>query len=399
MYLRHLVKVCLFLSILLAGVGAEGFGIDSSGAAGFKTVVRYARGFSVREFEDFTLVSVHPAGPGGGEEAIRYVLVRRDREADPKIRREIELTLRTIGDAQIVPVPVERIVSLSTTFLPPFVFFEKLDLVTGVDYLNNIYDEETRRRLERNGAAEVGNGPGLDLEKIVALEPEAVMANLVEGEWNVVPELRRAGIPVLVNSDYLETNPLGRAEWVKYIALFAGAEQEAEDFFREVEQRYLDLRRRVEKAGPASGERPKVFFNNPLSGRWVVPGGGGYMAAFVRDAGGVYLWEDEAGSTSLILDIEAVFARALRGDVWLHQYGWKTREDVLRQEPGFARIRAVRTGRVVNNDARVNEYGSNDFYESGPYRPDRILEDLISIFYPSLLPGYELYYYRFLEKK
>jgi iron complex transport system substrate-binding protein len=348
-------------------------------------------------------VSVHPSGPDGGEgkggEVLRYALVQKEGLADPRFREKISASLKAVGGADLVPVPLESLVSLSTTFLPPLVFFDKKEVLKGVDSLKNIYDEDLRRDLETGGVVEVGNGPGLDIEKLLALQPEAVMTNLVEGEWNVVPGLRRAGIPVLVNSDYLETSPLGRAEWVKFVALFIDAEQEAELFFREIEERYLSLREMVKDLDRPSEEKPEVFFNNPQSGRWVVPGGGGYMAAFVRDAGASYIWEDERGSASLVLDEEAVFARVLRAEVWLHQYGWRSLGEALRQKPAFARLEAVRGGRVVNNDARVNLSGSNDFYESGPYWPDRILADLISIFYPDLLPDHKLYYYRFLERE
>ena len=44
-----------------------------------------------------------------------------------------------------------------------------------------------------------------------------------------------------------------------------------------------------------------------------------------------------------------------------------------------------------------NIYGCNtgkvDFYEDSPFHPDRLLKDLIKIFHPTLLEGYELKYF------
>ncbi|BAL99694.1 MAG: hypothetical protein KatS3mg049_2263 [Caldilinea sp.] len=52
---------------------------------------------------------------------------------------------------------------------------------------------------------------------------------------------------------------------------------------------------------------------------------------------------------------------------------------------------------MYNNNARLNEYGGNDYWEGGLANPDVVLADLIKIFHPELLPDHELVYYRKLD--
>jgi iron complex transport system substrate-binding protein len=134
-----------------------------------------------------------------------------------------------------------------------------------------------------------------------------------------------------------------------------------------------------------------------MQGRWVLPGGESYMARFLEDAGADYVYAENEKSAALIMDTEAVYAEVVDAEYWLHQYGWDSLSDVVAHDPRLGRLEAFNEGHVLNNDARVNEGGGNDFYESGPYRPDLVLEDLVRIFHPEQLPDHRLYYYRYLK--
>ncbi len=375
--------------------------ITVSTAAAAPLEIKYARGFSAGMHEGYALVTVYPSGPSEQDTAIEYLLIDTRGLARHQIER---LTARARGEHPFVPesrvieVPVDRCILLSTTFIPPFSSFRALERIVGVDYIDNIYDSGVRRRLVENDAAEVGNGPGLDVELTIDARPQIVMVNLIEGEWNTAQRLEKAGVTVVVNGDYLETSPLGRAEWMKFIALFLGKEEEARSWFSGIEERYLRLAQELERR---ASNLPTVIMNIPAGGRWVVPGGEGYFARFLEDARADYLWRNTPGSSSLILDVETVFSRALTADVWLHQYGVEGIDEITRADRRLRGMKAVRTGRVANNDARTNPAGSNDFYESGPYLPDIILADLVTILHPEiageLLPEHRLYYYRYLE--
>lgn len=360
--------------------------------------VEYAEGFSIEERKGYILLHMHlPAS--GDEVSNTYVLVPRDSEksiSEEQVREKLSIDPND-PKVQLVKTPVKKLIPLSTTFLPPLELLDVEHVLSGIDNLDLMYSEKLRKIVVDQNIPQVGNGPSLDVEKVVHLKPVVVMANFTQGEWNVVPKLKNASIPVILNGDYLETSPLGRAEWIKFIGLLCGRAAEAEKQFNALAEDYTDLKEKVASALSRDAVPPKVVMNRPMNGQWVVPGGKGYMARFIKDAGGEYLWAQDSHSRSLVLDVEEGFLKALRADFWLHQYGRDSLEDLARGDRRLRKLKAFQEGNVVNNDARMNEAGSNDFYESGPYRPDIILADLISLFHPSLLPSHSLYYYRYLQ--
>src|SRR6056297_1026357 len=358
----------------------------------------YAEGFSIEERSEVTLLNVHPPETENYN-SITYALVERDKfqgvTAD-QLRERYSIEPKE-SELHIIRTPIKQLIPLSTTFLPPLLWLGLETVLSGIDNVDYIYSQKLRDIINKRNIPQVGNGPTLDMEQIVQLQPAVVMANITQGEWNVVPKLQDASIPVVLNGDYLETTPLGRAEWIKFIGLLCGKGKEAESYFNAIAERYTGLQQMVQTELSGNTERPKVVMNRPMNGRWVVPGGEGYMAQFIEDAGGQYLWSSDSHSSSLVLDVETVFIKALHADVWLHQYGSTSLQELSQADQRLLKLKAFQTKKVINNDARTTEAGSNDFYESGPYQPDLILADLISLFHPSLLSGHSLHYYRFLE--
>lgn len=353
----------------------------------------HAEGFSVSygasEGGEYALLSVSRPWEGSGASAARYLLLPPGSGATPE--------QAGAPDALAVRVPVRTIATLSSTYLTPLVMLGEAEAVVAHDSRDYVGEPEILRRFEAGEIAEVGNGPALDVERLLVLGPDIIMATGTAGEWNVVPALADAGLTTVINADYLERSPLGRAEWIGFISLFFGKEAVANRIVEGISGRYLELARRVRESG--AGERPTVLLNNPFGGTWVVPGGESYMARLLEDAGADYLWSHLPGSASAVLDLETVFLEGEEADFWLHQYGWSTLADVTASDSRFAGFRSVRNARVINNDRLLSPGGGNEFYGSGVSRPDLILADLVSIFHPELLPGHELVYYRFFPKE
>jgi iron complex transport system substrate-binding protein len=205
--------------------------------------------------------------------------------------------------------------------------------------------------------------------------------------------LQEAGLPVVINADYLDSSPLGRAEWVDFIALFYNEEAISELWFSGVVSDYEAL------VGLAAGveERPTVFVNTPFDGTWFLPGGQNYMAQLLRDAGADYLWSEDEGTGSLFLDFETVFDEAADADYWLNIGFFGSLDDLVATDERFAEFAAFENGRIYNHDAITNENGGSDFFESGAILPNIVLADLIKIFHPDLVPDHDLVYYRLVE--
>ncbi len=356
-------------------------GFTSGGLAASIPEFRYAEGFRVEPFKAFTLVSVKPARGNGGP-LFRYLLVPRG-QTPPEDH----------PPAQVVRVPVRRVAALSTTYLA---YMDAAGVVDRLAALNNfkyVNTPSVRRRIEAGELREVGNITALRIEALLDLSPDLILTSAAGSVFDAQPKLKEAGLTTAVVADHLEAHPLGRCEWLKYLALFFGTTDHAAALFDGIEERYLRL---ADMASKAPG-RPAVLVNAPFRGQWWVPGGGSFVARFIRDAGGAYLWADVEGGGSRAFDIEAVYDRALTADVWLNTGMWTRIDDALAADPRFADVKALKTGRVFNNNKRLNEHGGNDYWESGMLRPDVVLADLIKILHPDLLPDHEWVYYRRLE--
>jgi iron complex transport system substrate-binding protein len=372
---RRSAAAALLLAWLVLGTAGA-----SAETSFFPTELRHARGFRVDSRGSYAVVTLSAPWPGAGG-SLRYVLVSRGSAPPPDA-----------APAEIIMVPVRSVVTLSASYLAELEMLGLSDRIVGHGDLARVYSPRVRELAVRGAVREVGAG-GANIERLLDLEPELVLAYGLGNAYDVHARLAELGLKVVIDADWLEATPLGRAEWIKFLALFFGKEQEAERVFTRIEQEYLAL------AGLARGaqERPTVFLDAPFQDTWWSAGGGSYMAALLRDAGADYLWAENAGSASLPLDFEAVYERAAGADFWLNPGDWESLDDGLARDERFAAFRAFREGRVYSNSARRTARGGNDYWESGPANPQRILADLIAIFHPGLLPERSLFYYRRLE--
>jgi len=282
---------------------------------------------------------------------------------------------------------------MSTTFLPHVEALGELDSLVAHDSLGWIYSPAVRERAEAGAIAEIGSGTMVDVERALSLSPDVIFTNSYGGDWDAHPALDRAGLPTVISGDWVEQDPLGRAEWLIFTGLFYDRLEEAREIFEEIESEYLELK----GLATTATNKPRVLINGPYQGIWNISGGGSYAAAFIRDAGGEYIWAAEGGAGALFLDFETVFAEANDADVWINPGVWSSLADGRAEDPRFARFEAFENGQVFNNNRRVSPSGGIDYFESGAANPHVVLKDLISVFHPELLPGYEPYYYQKLQ--
>jgi iron complex transport system substrate-binding protein len=352
-----------------------------------KPTPRHAERFSVVYHRHYKVVTVTMP-----RATARYVLVRCGTPVPEGV------------GGTVVEVPVRGIVTTSTTELPHLESLSLLDHLVGHDELDYVSSPEVRRRMEDGRVAEVGESFQLNLEVVLDLEPDLVLAaSLASSTNDAFARLGRAGIPVAHVPSFLETSPLGRAEWILFTALFFNAEADAAALFDGVAERYEELA----ALGRSHSDGPTVFASGPEGSTWYMPGGQSFMARLVADAGGRYLWAEDESPGSLALALENVFDRALEADVWLHPSRWRSLEEVAGVDRRFTSLRAYGEGRVYQNDARHNDahqdsegeqpIGANDYWEQGTARPDLVLADLLKIFHPEAVPGHELTFHRRLE--
>ena len=341
--------------------------------------LRYAKGFSLARAGNAALITVRNPWQGA-RKSFRYLLVPRDRPY-----------ASGGGDTQVVRVPVARAVTLTTTNVRHLEALGALDALVGMGSGRYVCSPGARERLADGRIRDVGDDMRLDLEALVALRPELLFTYVVGGSSDGgLAKLAEARLPAAVDGSYMEENPLGRAEWIKFTAAFFGKSAMADSLFAEIDSSYRALAALAARAA----RKPTVVVGAPFGGSWWVPGGRSYVARLLADAGADYPWSGDTTRGSLHLDLEAVLAKAGGSEIWLDGGEWKDLAAAKAQDPRFALFRAWREGRVWNNDRIRCGEGGRDFFESGALRPDWILADLIAILHPELSPQHAMHWYR-----
>lgn len=346
-----------------------------------KIRVEYSTAFSVEYHDTYKVVTVSRPWPGA-EGGFTYLLVQRGTDAPSTVRAD-----------RVIEVPVKSIVTMSTSYLPCLEELGVLETLVGHETFAWVYSKAVNELITDGEIKEVGTGPTVNVELLLEMSPDLIMAYGLGNEWDSHPKLEEAGLPYVINAEWNEKTPLGRAEWIKYIALFYNKEAEANAYFDNVVEEYSEL----SELAASAAEKPSMFMGTPYQGTWWVSGGGSFAARLFADAGADYVWSDDDSTGSLMLDIETVFENAGEADYWVNTGYWNSLADVEAADERFVEFKAYKTGMMYNNNLRMGPGGGNDYYESGPVKPNVVLADLIRIFHPELLPDRELYYYKKLE--
>ncbi len=344
--------------------------------------IDYAKNFTLEYKDGYKLLTVLTPWADAAE-PVRYALVPAG-QADPS----------GIENAMIIHTPIESFVSLSSTYLPFLEQIDELGSLVAVSSGAYVYNPEVLNSLQAGAVFEVGSGAEVNVERLVDLNPDLVMTSACGySVCDSHPQLLEAGINVVINSDYLEYNPLGRAEWGKFIAAFFDKEVEADVLFDAMVARYEEAKTLTSDLT----ERVTVLTNTAYEGTWYMPGGESYIANLLADAGANYVFTDLEGSGAQPLDFEVVLERAKDADFWINVGAMSDLASLAAMDARYADFKAFQDGKVYTYSKRVTELGGVDYFESGTAAPDVILSDLIKAFYPDLLPEHEFFYYQALQ--
>jgi iron complex transport system substrate-binding protein len=344
-----------------------------------KAEVKYAKGFSLEYHGTYKVVNILNHFEDQVD-TLRYVLVPRGTPAPTHY-----------PDAQVIPIPVRRMVGMSSMHVGLTDFVESAEVLVGLGNLKYVSSTTVRKNIAAGKVKEVGNGGDMNEELLIALQPDLVMATgSPDAKFSRYSTLMGAGIPVLLNSEWLETSPLGRAEWVKLMAALLNKEELVNKKFASIAQEYHRLAALTKNV---TG-KPSIITGMPFKGTWTVPDGDSYMVHFLNDAAANYKWSKVKGIGNLHLDFERVAPVALQADFWLNVGYVDTKDAIAAKDVRYKDFKPFKQGAIYNNNKRVNDIGANDYWESGTVNPHLILADLIRILHPELLPKHELVYYK-----
>ena len=339
-----------------------------------RTEIRHARGFTIHYFENYTEVTVR--NPWDTTRVLEnYILV------DRKIKLPDHLP-----EGIIVRTPINKVAVCTGVYAGIWRSLGKMNSIVAVCEPQYIELPEVKRGVADGKIIDLGLATAIDLEKLIAVSPDILIISPFEN--TTYGRLEKTGIPVVEDASYMEDSPLGRAEWIKFEAVFAGEDELAEEIFSKIETKYRSLCAMVAK----TKERPTVFAEKKYSQVWYVPGGNSYVGRFFNDAGANYLWRNLPQSGSVPLSFETVFDKAEKAQFWLIKYNNAnadlTYSDLKSEYELYANFDAFKQKRIFGLNS-----GKTSYYEVGPMEPDVILADLVHVFHPELLPNYVPKYY------
>ena len=353
-----------------------------------KAVVEDAVRFSVEYFNHYKVVTVSDAFDGAP--GFVYVLT----QCGAPMPDAADFPAGT----QFIDVPGGDLITLSTTQLPALTQLGLLDQLTAVDSGFYISTAEVTDRIAAGEISEVGFGAEINIERVLELEPDLVLAYGFNPDTDAHPVLLEAGIFTAMDASWRELSPLGRAEWLKFTALFYNREADANALYDEIEAEYAAVAALA--ASVSADERPTVLINTFLgyADAWFIPGADTYVGQLARAAGGDLLLAEVGSTTSQALGFEVVYAGGLDADIWLTEtFGVYSGADLLALDSRFGDFAAFQSGAIWNNNRDENANGGNNYYEWGVTNPHLVLADLLAIFHPGLLPDHEFAFYHQLE--
>lgn len=287
--------------------------------------------------------------------------------------------------------PLKRVVALSSSQVGYMLRLGLRDRIVAVGEGRYLVDSLLYARVQKGEVAEVGNGPTLSLEKLMATKPDLVFDFATGGGMDDYERIGAIGLSLMLTSEWQERTPLAKAEWIKLFGRLFGVEALADSIFEQSKTNYTSelqtsnslVTSNSELRTPNSELRtpnselpcPRVLVGMSYGGVWHAPGGKSFTAQLIKDAGGCYLWAADTNQ-DLQFSLEEILQVADSADVWVNPGMFATVEDLLMAEPRVKYIRAFKEKRVYQNDGIKGAGGGNDFFESAVAYPAEILTNL-----------------------
>lgn len=334
--------------------------------------IRYSSLLEIVDCEGFTVVDVK--NPWEKGLLNRYLLVPSDSLLPEKLPAGV--VLRT---------PLSRAILFSGVHASLFEELGALSAIAGVCDSRYIYSQNVQRGLENGAVLDCGSSLNLDSEVVMQVAPDAIF--VLPYENGGYGKLDRFSFPLVECADYMETSPLGCAEWIRFYGRLLGNAEKSDSIFNAVCKEYEELSQMTADIT----ERPKLMCELKSSSAWYVPGNKSTMGQMYNAAGADYLFSEYDVNGSVPLSVEVVLDKAADADIWLLKYNSvfdKKYPDLLAEYDGYAHFKPFR-----NRNIYACNTHRNNIFEETAFHPEKLLRELVALFHPILLPEYKTLYY------
>ncbi len=343
--------------------------------------VEFATGFELYYYEGFKVLKIKNTSP-------------ESNDAETYILHNQETTLiDSLGQQNTLITPLQSVIVTSTTHLPSIEMLEVEQTLVGFPGLDYISSEKIRSLIDQNKIKEVGQNERINTEIVVDLNPDVLISFAINQSNQTLENLRNAGIKVLLNGDWNEKHPLGKAEWVKFFGALYNKDEEANEIFEKIKSEY----QKATELATSTTTKPSVITGNIYQDVWYLPKGDSWSVVMLADANTQYYWAETSGTGSLAFSFEEVFDLAQDADYWIGAGAYSSLDQMLKSNPHYKEFKAFKEGNVYSYASKKGATGGVIYYELGPNRPDLVLKDIIKITHPELLPDYELQFFEQLK--
>lgn len=337
--------------------------------------LKYAQNLTIVRYEDYTLVKLsNPWQPG--KLLSVYALVEKGK-AVGKDLPEGSIVVRT---------PVSNCVVSTAPHVQLLEWLHTESAIKGVCDAQYMKSDYVLQGVKSRSIVNCGGSMSPDVERILGNGTEAVMLSPYEnGSYG---KLEKLGIPLIACADYMEPSALGRAEWMKFYGLLFGQANAADSLFEVVDSNYQALK----KLAHTSLHAPSVITERKTGSVWYCPGGKSSLGQLFADANMHYVYASDTHSGSLNLSPETVIDKAASADIWMFAYyGGEalSHETLLSEYKGYAQLKAFKTGNIYECNSATSRY-----FEEISFRPDFLLQELVTIAHPDVSAQKALRYYK-----
>lgn len=400
------IKNIIFGALVVLLVVACQGGKTASGEGGDTLQMKYAELLTIVKHNDGAYTEAIIENPWKkGTTLHKYILVPKGKEGDETVARlkdDIrENSALQMGKAcDIVRTPLESNVVFTAPHCQLMYELGCKNAITGVcdkDYIN-IPDIKERVKLSDGKAStsdtdkviiDCGSSMQPDIERIIALKPEGLFISPFENSGGY-GKLDKLHIPIIETADYMETSPLGRAEWMKFYGLLFKSEERSDSLFSSIEKEYLALKAEAAKLPQGLS----ILTERKMGSVWYVPGGKSTMGILLKDANAKYIFADDTHSGSLAYGPERILSKGTQVDVWAFKYfGGKalSKSDLLAEYEGYKALKTFNQDSIYQVDTSTQPY-----FELTSFHPEILLREFIILAHPKATQFGKLRFYQHL---
>ena len=400
------IKNMIFGALVVLLVVACQGGKTASGEGGDTLQMKYAELLTIVKHNDGAYTEAIIENPWKkGTTLHKYILVPKGKEGDETVARlkdhiRENATLQMGSHCDIVRTPLESNVVFTAPHCQLMYELGCKNAITGVcdkDYIN-IPDIKERVKLSDGKAStsdtdkviiDCGSSMQPDIERIIALKPEGLFISPFENSGGY-GKLDKLHIPIIETADYMETSPLGRAEWMKFYGLLFKSEERSDSLFSSIEKEYLALKAEAAKLPQGLS----ILTERKMGSVWYVPGGKSTMGILLKDANAKYIFADDTHSGSLAYGPERILSKGTQIDVWAFKYfGGKalSKSDLLAEYEGYKALKTFNQNSIYQVDTSTQPY-----FELTSFHPEILLREFIILAHPKATQFGKLRFYQHL---